>query len=642
MKKLNNRSYSSPQIHAVSPACSTNRRKPPPRPTRAEIPYEFTESSVPLLKKYIIDAFKDSAFDKSAPFPILNHKPGHIHLKPNAEPYAVHCPIPVPHHEKEIIKAQLDDYVNRGIIKHVPIGTPVVWCSQMVITHRKDGRPRITIDYQKLNKQCLRETHHSEPLFHLASCVPPGTKKTVLDAVDSYHSVLLDEESQLLTTFITEWGRFMHVRVPQGFIASGDTFTSRYDDIISDVENKVKIIDDTLLHAKDVEESFWSTWDYLTLCVENGVVINESKFQFCQPEVEFAGLRITDSGIAPSHSILAALQEFPCPTNLESARSWFGLVSQVAWAYSISPIMQPFRDLILPAKKFYWDDVLTDLFEKSKTELLNKVREGVKSFQLNRRTCLQTDWCKQGIGYLLLQKYCTCPNDSDVTCCNDGWRLVYAGSRFTKPAESGYSSTEGEALAVAWALEHSRMFTLGCRNLVVSTDHKPLVGLFNDRDLGSIDNPRLLALKQHTLKWEFQIAHNPGKWHIGADAVSRHPTLHAMSTVPQQDDSVCDLLLIDSLDPTIIEARIESIAICQLNSISPNVLISLNDIANAGKKDGAYTALISTIENGFPSSRSLVDPLIRDFGDVRNRFCCQNSVVYMDIFHRTTWLLNCC
>ena len=59
----------------------------------------------------------------------------------------------------------------------------------MVLGRKKDGTIRITVDFQHLNRQCFRETHHTEPPFHLASRVPPNTKKTVLDATDSYHSV---------------------------------------------------------------------------------------------------------------------------------------------------------------------------------------------------------------------------------------------------------------------------------------------------------------------------------------------------------------------------------------------------------------------------------------------------------------------
>ena len=66
-----------------------------------------------------------------------------------------------------------------------------------------------------------RNRHATLP-FQLAIQVPSNTKKTVLDAVNGYYSVILDEESQKLTTFITEWGRFMYLRIPLGYLASGD------------------------------------------------------------------------------------------------------------------------------------------------------------------------------------------------------------------------------------------------------------------------------------------------------------------------------------------------------------------------------------------------------------------------------------
>ena len=75
--------------------------------------------------------------------------------------------------------------------------------------------------YQYLNTQCKRETHYTGTALHLALQVSAQSRKTVLDAMDGHHSVPLDEESQLLTTFIAEWGRFMYRRMPQGFLASG-------------------------------------------------------------------------------------------------------------------------------------------------------------------------------------------------------------------------------------------------------------------------------------------------------------------------------------------------------------------------------------------------------------------------------------
>ena len=105
----------------------------------------------------------------------------------------------------------------------------------------------------------------------------------------------------------------------------------------------------------------------------------------------------------------------------------------------------------------------------------------------------------------------------------DGWKVTLAGPRFTKPAESRYAPVEGEALAIQWALDQTKFFTLGCRNLLVVTDHKPLLKLFGDRTLDEIENPRLFAIKQKTLLWRFDIEYMPGKQNLGADAFSRNP-----------------------------------------------------------------------------------------------------------------------
>ena len=50
-------------------------------------------------------------------------------------------------------------------------------------------------------------------------------------------------ESQTLTTFITEWGRYMYLQLPQGFLTSTDAYTRRYDEIIKPIPCKAKIVD---------------------------------------------------------------------------------------------------------------------------------------------------------------------------------------------------------------------------------------------------------------------------------------------------------------------------------------------------------------------------------------------------------------
>ena len=97
------------------------------------------------------------------------------------------------------------------------------------------------------------------------------------------------------------------------------------------------------------------------------------------------------------------------------------------------------------------------------------------------------------------------------------------GSRFTHPAESRYAPIEGEALAVADALDKARYFVLGCEKLTIAVDHKPLLKVLSDRALEDIGNPRLRNLKEKTLRYRFKIIHIPGVKHKAADGVSRHP-----------------------------------------------------------------------------------------------------------------------
>ena len=75
---------------------------------------------------------------------------------------------------------------------------------------------------------------------------------------------------------------------------------------------------------------------------------------------------------------------------------------------------------------------------------------------------------------------------------------MFAGSRFTSDTEGRYSPVEGEALAVVFALKRAKHFTLGCQELLLAVDHKPLLGLLGNKNLEEVENPRLQNLKEKT------------------------------------------------------------------------------------------------------------------------------------------------
>ena len=53
---------------------------------------------------------------------------------------------------------------------------------------------------------------------------------------------------------------------PQGYVAIGDAYNARYDEIIADIPRKTKCVDDAMIWDpdEDLEEHWWCTLEYLT------------------------------------------------------------------------------------------------------------------------------------------------------------------------------------------------------------------------------------------------------------------------------------------------------------------------------------------------------------------------------------------
>ena len=180
--------------------------------------------------------------------------------------------------------------------------------------------------------------------------------------------------------------------------------------------------------------------------------------------------------------------------------------------------------------------------------------------------------------------------------------------------------SKAEALAVAWGLEQSRYFTQGCDDLIVVTDHKPLVKILGDRTLDEISNTRLFRLKQRTLPWRFSIHHLPGKSNYAADATSRHPS-------PRINDYADDISR--ALQSNCDEAEV-SHTVGILKDISTSFSLSWSDLETATAADATLHRLAYLIENGFPSKRSDLSNELSPFWNFRDSLYVVDGVIVYD------------
>ena len=239
--------------------------------------------------------------------------------------------------------------------------------------------------------------------------------------------------------------------------------------------------------------------------------------------------------------------------------------------------MAPFKPFLSQRCKFLWSPELESAFQK----LLNPSVKVSKSL-----TCSDAPAsAPTGLGVVsgTSCSNCNCPSGIP-DCCPGGWRITLAGSGFLSSAEGRYAAIEGEALAVAWGLEQTRYFTQGCDNLVVVTDHKPLVKIFDDRTLDEISNSRLFRLKQRTLPWCFQVVHLPGTSNHAADATSRHPS-------PSGSENSLDLSSDTEIAESVLMASIRHDA-QELGIISWSLLVQET------ATDASLTHLLKLVEQG--------------------------------------------
>ena len=605
---------------SVRAECGCLKRDLPPE-MPSSLPFPCTSDNKGKMKKWLLDRYASSTFNKCPHqvLPTMEGPPIQIHMRPDAQPIALRKPAPVPLHWQEQVENDLRRDVALGVLERVPHGEPTKWCFRMVVTRKDNGNPRRTVDLSPLNKYCEREAHGSKSPFNLARSVPTSSVKTVFDAWNGYHSVPIRAEDRHLTTFTTPWGLFRYKRAPQGFLSSGDGYNRRFDDIAAHIERMERCIDDTLLHDTDLEMHWWRAMEFIQLCGKSGIVLNAEKLQFAEESVDFAGFRIADDSVEPLPKYLDAIRLFPTPANITDVRSWFGLVNQVAHYAQLREMMEPFRKFLSPKTKFAWNDELEKVFIESKSRIVDAIKEGVRIFDVTKRTCLRTDWSKKGIGYFLSQKHCNCggARGRSFGCCPDGWKVTLAGSRFLTPTEKNYAPVEGEALAVAWSLEQTRFFTMGCNDLLMIVDHKPLTKIFGDRRLDEICNPRLFRLKRRTLMWRFDIEYKRGSKNPFADAMSRHPNEYA-------ELASLSLMSTEDVEEQFLIAGIISEAgvVCA---------VTWERIKEASQKDGTICALIDLIDNGFPSKRADLTECMRPFWETRDHlYVHDGAVLYKD------------
>ena len=167
----------------------------------------------------------------------------------------------------EKLRQEIDSLLEQDII--APVTEATEWCAPIVVTSKKGTDDiRLCVDLSRLNRYVCRERYQSPTPAEAVADIAVNEAQifTVLDAKKGYHQCLMDEPSQLLTTFITPFGHFKYRRAPYGLSSIVEHYNRRMADAFEGLSGFRRIVDDIIIYDKDETSHIKHVQQFLQRC----------------------------------------------------------------------------------------------------------------------------------------------------------------------------------------------------------------------------------------------------------------------------------------------------------------------------------------------------------------------------------------
>lgn len=413
--------------------------------------------------------------------------------------------------ENEEVSQQVDEWLRDGVIE----SSNSEFASSVVVARKKDGSPRICIDYQPLNKVTVKERTPMPIVEDTLDQLEEGIVYCTIDLKNGFQHVKIKPSSRKYTAFVTKNGQFQFIRVPFGLSNAPAVFTRFIRYVFAQLIKEGVIIffmDDGVIKAKDWEELFKLLERVLQQAARYGLQVNWKKCQLMRRKIEFLGHIVEAGKISPSPAKTATLMEYREPRTTKQIQRFLGLAGYFRkFIANYARIARPLSELLKKDTKFRFGEEQRRAFTTLRTALTEA--PVLQLYKQQRETELHTDASKNGYGAILLQRN---PESNQL-------HPVYYMSRKTTPAEEKYSSYELEFMAVVKALEKFYNYLHGLKFKIV-TDCAAFTQTMNKSELA----PRVARWKMLVDQFDYTIEHRAGTRMQHVDALSRADSIYVV------------------------------------------------------------------------------------------------------------------
>ena len=463
------------------------------------------------------------------------------------------------------------------IISKVPTGQPTEWLSNLIYARKSNGKLRVCLDPRDLNANIKRTYHRAPTVEEITHKLADAHIFSKLDAKNCYWSLVLDDESSLLTTFNSPSQRYKFNRLPFGINVSQDLFQEAMDNITRDLKGVLSIADDICVFGKDEREHDTNLYALLEKAKASGLVLNADKCYIKVPEISFFGMTYSENGVEPDQARIKEISNLPPPSNKQEIQSVLGMVQYLSpFIPHLSDQTAPLKDLLRKDVIFTWTSTHHKAFQSLKDSIAST--SSLHFFNPVYETKIQVDASTKGLGAALIQVDPSKPDEERV--------IAFASKSLTQ-TESRYANIECEFLAVVFGAEKFHTYIYG-KKVTIESDHKPLESI-HLKNLAQAP-PRLQRMMLRLQQYDLQIKYRKGSELQLADFLSRY------RPNPKEGEL--------ALDHTIHSIQWSDTKLAKLRSES--------------QQDQTLSALSNVVMEGWPSKCSDLPTILKPYWTIKD------------------------